>query len=161
MNRNVAKAIDFDRAQIAEYLYGKDPGTSDYLKGRDFSPGALSVSSPVQLHETERHEGGNGYVHLSNGCPAIKNAVLEALDGIPIGWVRNTLDLVRRYNPREYAALDAWIHRASDEVAARMAERIGCVRSTYFEWRDSGRDFAYDHLHHLVDECLKDRNKQS
>lgn len=161
MHPDAAKAIDFSKAQLRQYLFGDHPGTSDFIIGRDFSPGALGMAAPTQLHYTERQDGV--YTKLSQGKPAIKDVVLEMLDCIPHRWVEQSVGMLRRFNPREHKALDAWIHRTSEQTAESLAPGLDCSRATVFAWRDKGLDIVYDRLQYLCDRAARvnDEVKQS
>ncbi|MNX67405.1 hypothetical protein D3C86_985300 [compost metagenome] len=159
MKINTAEATTWSNEQLLTYLCdpkAKPYRGSNYFHGRDFSTGVLSSTSPRQLHETARHQGV--YIKLEGGKPALREQVVEYLDGIPHAWVREALEHLREFDREAWRALDATIYRQTlGDTAEALAERIDCDRSAYFKRRARGVDAVSAYLSTALSKARRDR----
>lgn len=149
MKRSSASKFDWTRNELRDYFGIGRGKVSHYLRREAFSPSVAAGFAPLQLHKTERHVGG-GFVHLEGGRPALRDDVLDMLDGIPYLLMREAVMYLREYDSEIGHALDVVMKRYPLDTMEMLAERCGCDTSTLYRRLDR----AIDTISSYVDRSL-------
>ncbi|MBO9542700.1 hypothetical protein J7643_19095 [bacterium] len=149
MRRSSAGKFDWTRTELRDYFGIGRGKVSHYLRREAFCPSVAAGFAPLQLHKTERHAGG-GFVHLEGGRPALRDEVLDMLDGIPYALMREAVMYLREHDTEIGQALDVVMKRYPLDTMEMLAERCQCEASTLYRRLDR----AIDTISSYIDRAL-------
>ena len=132
MNREAAKAVDFNYPDLWEYFGLGKGGTSYFLQHRDLTPDTLAKSPNWKMHEQRLHKGGH-YVHLDKGKPALRKEVLAKLDGIPHRMMQDAYRYLQAVDREAWNTMELMQRRFRFERVESYADRLNISRTTVYK----------------------------
>lgn len=147
MKGNAARLIDWSKDALRHY-YGLSANAArrcPFRQMKDFTPDCsvtLGDSAPRQLHNTERHESGAGYIHLSKGAPDLKGNVIQMLDGhsLPYELMRAADEHLSKIDIEAWSAAERLRWRSEGVTLKAIAEDMGIGLRTLYDRRDRAVD---------------------